>query len=301
MLALLLVAQLLRPTEVLEHWTLRREAPLGEEVSARGRYTLGPGAGREGVRLVLPAAVQGGPRPTAVALRAGAALPVEAGPVGWQARWNPSDTEGTVRVEATVTRPASVTRGRPFALGWPRVRPEAAPTRRVVWVQRSWLEGTPPGWTCPEEPTEEVPCVSREGSPGPVLTRIGPVPSPPGSTALGALLGVLVGLWVLRPSRARPERALAAAGGATVGAATSLAVVGAGYVGWALALGTAVPAGAAVGVVALGSRAGRSVGVGALVAVPLLAVAGAGPWVTGGVALGAALGACALAWLRPTG
>jgi len=300
MLALVVVAQLLHPTEVLEHWTLLHVAPLHEEVSARGRYTVGPTAPPAGVRLRLPDAVQGGARPTAVGLGTETPLPVSAGPEGWEALWRAPPAPGALRVEATVRRPASLTRGRPFSLAWPRLVTATVPTRRVAWVRRTWLEATPQGWTCPDEPTTDVPCVTRDRAPGPVLTRVEAVPSPRGSAALGGLLGALVCLWVLRPSASRAERALAALGGATVGAATSLAVVGAGLVGWALALGLALPAGALVGVAALRSTGGRNVGVVALVLVPLLAVLGFGPRGAGGVAVVAAVAIVALAARGPT-
>jgi hypothetical protein len=294
MYGLVLLAQLLHPAEVLEHWTfLPTTAPLRETVSARGRYVLAaaptasPGSAPSTVRLRLPDAVQGYARPDAVALATGDTLSVTRGPDGWEARWLRRPDMDAVRIEATVTRHATVTRGRPFAVAWPRLAPARVPTRRVVWADRAWLEQgpSPVGWTCPNEPGTEVPCVSREAAPGPVVTRIDPVPSPRGSGVLAGLVCALAAWWVSRPAPNRAERMLSAAGGATVGAAVALALVGAGWMGWALGLGVAVSTGTVAGVGALASRATRAVGVGALVAVPLMAVMGAGPWATTVVAL----------------
>lgn len=291
---LVLLAQLLHPAEVLEHWTfLPATAPLREAVSARGRYALPPSPAPSAasapstVRLRLPDAVQGDVRPEAVALATGDTLTVTRGPDGWETRWLRRPDMDAVRIEATVTRHATVTRGRPFSVAWPRLTPARVPTRRVVWADRAWLEQgpSPVGWTCPNEPGTEVPCVSRDAAPGPVVTRIDPVPSPRGSGVLAGLVCALAAWWASRPAPNRAERMLAAAGGATVGAAVALAVVGAGWMGWALGLGVAVSTGTVSGVAALASRPTRAVGVGALVAVPLMAVMGAGPWATTAVAL----------------
>ena len=57
-------------------------------------------------------------------------------------------------------------------LRWPAVPANAAPARRIAVVPRAWLDARHEGWTCPDEPADDVPCVSRDARPGALVTRV---------------------------------------------------------------------------------------------------------------------------------
>lgn len=287
--ALAVALVLASPVEVFEEWALTANAPPAEVVTARALYRR-----RDGDAALLPAAMQGAHRPEAYALGHDTALPVTRGPRGWQCALPPGDRDA-VRLVARVARAAPAPRL--FTMSWPAAPATAVPTRRVAVVGRDWLEGAHPGWTCPEEPADEVPCVSSERAPGPLVTRAPPLPSPRGMTpaALGLVaLAFVAAAW---SPRGRAERALAAAGGAAVALAVCLALVGARTASWAGSAAAVVPVGALVGAVAPRGRWGRVAGAAALVAVPLMAIAGApATWVVAAaLALGAAVVGGALA------
>ena len=154
----------------------------------------------------------------------------------------------------------AIERPRAFRTAWPRFVDEGVASRNLVVLHRSLIEYVPDGWTCPQEPAEEVPCVSRAEHPEPLVRR------------LPAL-----------------ERFAGALGGATVGLSLALALVGASVLGWGPAVAVAVPVMTAVGALASASGIGRAIGGAALAAVPLMAVAGARvEWIAGLVALGSA-------------
>jgi len=262
-LALVLAA----PTEVFEEWSLTDTAPMAEVVTARALYRR-----RDGAAALLPESVRRGPRPTAYALGRSAALAVTWGPRGWQCALPPGDRD-TVRVVARATR--SPEAPRLFRLRWPAVTPAGAPTRRIAVVPRAWLDARHEGWTCPDEPAEDVPCVSRDAHPGALVTRVPPARSPPGSAFVACVLTALTLACVAgRPER-RAERVFAALGGVAVALSMCLALVGGRVTSWGAAATLALPLGVLLGAMAPATAVGRAVGAGGLVVVPLAAVLGA--------------------------
>jgi hypothetical protein len=226
---------------------------------------------REGSTALLPESLRGAPRPEVHAFGTTAALRVWWGPRGWQCAL-PAGDRDAVRLIARVSRTPALPRM--FHTRWPEVRPNVAPTRRVAIVPRDLIEGAPDGWTCPDEPDADVPCVSHERAPGAVVTRVASAPSPPGAWTLATLLTtaslVAVG-W--SPSR-RAERTVAALGGVAASLSVCLSLVGAHATSWGASAAWLLPLGALVGARAPSTRWGRAVGAAALVFVPLLAVAG---------------------------
>jgi len=262
-LALVLAA----PTEVFEEWSLTDTAPMAEVVTARALYRR-----RDGAFALLPESVRRGPMPAAYALGRSAPLAVTWGSRGWQCALPPGDRDA-VRVVARVTRRPEAPRL--FRLRWPAVAPAAAPARRIAVVPRAWLDARHEGWTCPDEPAEDVPCVSRDARPGALVTRVPPSPSPPGSAFVACVLTALaLAVAAGRPER-RTERVFAALGGVAVALSTCLALVGGRVSSWGVAATLALPLGALVGAAAPATSIGRAAGAAGLVAVPMAAVLGA--------------------------
>ena len=259
-------ADLARPTSVFTEWSLVEQAPRAEHLTARADYRR-----RDGVVALLPRVLQQGPRPSARVAGTGLLLQVFSRPEGWCVAL-PGGDRPELRVVAEVTR--SIERPRAFRTAWPRFVPEGVPSRQLVVLPRALLDGVPDGWTCPREPTEEVPCVTRSERPEPLVRRLPALRSPPWSRGLAAALTALALAAAYVPRADRLERCAGAAGGATVGLALALALVGAGVLGWGPAVAVTVPALTAVGALAAGSRIGRMVGGAALAVVPLVAVAG---------------------------
>ncbi len=262
--AAVLALTLARPAEVFEDWSLVETAPLREAVTVRALYLR-----RDGDAALLPPAVQGGAQPVAYALGQFAPLTVTRGAQGWQVDLPPGDRD-RVRVIARTVRPTEAPRL--FRLRWPRTTSGGTPTRRVATVPRAWLDGSPRGWTCPDEPEDDLPCVSSVASPSPLTLRASALPSPRGAVPVAwglTALALVLSAW--RPA-GRAERLLAAVGGAAAALSVALAVVGAHWASWGIAGAVLVPAGALAGAVAPGTRAGRLTGSVALLAVPLVAV-----------------------------
>jgi hypothetical protein len=255
------------PVEVFEEWSLADTAPLAEVVTSRVLYRR-----RDGADALLPESIRRGPRPTAYALGQSAPLAVRWGARGWQCAL-PAGERDTVRVVARVTRRPEAPKL--FRARWPAVTVNAAPTRRIAVVPRGWLDARHEGWTCPDEPEDDVPCVSHEPRPGALVTRVPPTPSAPGSALLASVLVALsLGGIAGRPER-RAERVFAALGGVAIALSTCLALVGARVTSWGTVAAFALPFGAIVGQWAPVTAVGRAAGAGALVVVPLAAVLGA--------------------------
>ncbi len=267
-----------RPSAVFTEWSLVDAAPRMEHVTARADY---PRLAAEWA--VLPRVVQRGPRPLAHLAGAADALPVLRRPEGWCVAL-PAGARTSVRVVSTVLRPLE--RPRLFRTRWPQVVSEGASSRQLAVVPRALLEGPVEGWTCPQEPADEVPCVTRLDHPGPLLRQLPALPSSRASGIAAVVATALAFTAALRRGERRLERFAGAAGGATVGFALALALVGASVVGWGVALAVAVPSGVALGVLAEASPQGRLAGALALAVLPLAAVTGS--------SFGALLGGAAL-------
>ena len=275
------LAGIARPTSVFTEWSLVERAPRAEHVTARADYRR-----RDGAVGLLPQVLQHGPRPSARVAGTGAVLPVTAHPAGWCVPLPPGDRP-ELRVVAEVTR--AIPRPRAFRTAWPRFVDEGVASRNLVVLHRSLIEYVPDGWTCPQEPAEEVPCVSRAEHPEPLVRRLPALPSSPWSRGVAAALSALALAVAFAPREGRLERFAGALGGATVGLSLALALVGASVLGWGPAVAVAVPVMTAVGALASASGIGRAIGGAALAAVPLMAVAGARvEWIAGLVALGSA-------------
>lgn len=263
LIALVLAA----PAEVFEEWALTPGAPLGEVVTARALYQRA-----DGDTALLPEALRTGPRPTVHALGLTRPLAVTWGARGWQCAL-PAGERSSVRLIARVSRAPAAPKM--FHTRWPAVTANAAPTRRVAIVPRDWLEGSPEGWTCPDEPDGDVPCVSHERAPGPVLLRVPAHPSRRGSVLLAfTLAGAALAASAWSPSR-RAERVVAALGGLAVALSVCLALVGAHAASWGASASLLVPVGVLTGALAPRAQASRVAGAASLVVVPLLAVIGA--------------------------
>jgi hypothetical protein len=265
----LLALTLAAPVEVFEEWALTDTTPMAEVVTARALYRR-----RDGDVALLPASLRRGPRPDAFALGQSAPLAVAWGPRGWQCALPPGDRDA-VRVIARVTRRPEAPRL--FRARWPAVPAAEAPTRRLAVVPRDWLDGRHAGWTCPDEPARDVPCVSRDPRPEALVTRVPPATSAPGSALLASTLTALTCALAAWPERRRAERVFAALGGLAVALSTALSLVGGRVSSWGVAAALCLPAGALVGALAPATAVGRAVGAGALVVVPAAAVLGASP------------------------
>jgi hypothetical protein len=288
------LAAIARPTAVFTEWSLVEQAPRAEHVTARADYRRA-----DGDVAALPRAVQRGARPSARTAGTGILLPVFARGGEWCVAMPPGDRPA-LRVVAEVTRP--IARPRAFRTAWPRFVAEGAPSRQLVVVPRALLDGVPDGWTCPQEPAREVPCVTRVERPEALVRRLPALPSPPWSRGLAASLTLLALAAAYARREGRLERFAGAAGGATVGLATALALVGASVLGWGPAVALAVPALTGAGALAARSGVGRAAGGAALAAVPLMAVAGVAVERVVAAALAGALAAVVgLAARRPTG
>lgn len=263
--ALLVPLVLASPVEVFEEYSLAQTLPLTEVVTVRAVYTR-----REGDTALLPATLTRASRPVVYALGDTHALSVTWGSRGWQCAL-PAGTSERVRLVARVSRALPLPTM--FHTAWPAVVPLSAPARRVVTVPRAWLDATPVGWTCPDEPDDEVPCVSHERAPGPVLSRLPSPPSPRGSVLLALTLTTLALAAVSASPRRRAERVVAALGGVAAGLAVCLALVGAYVSPWGPAASQVLPLAALVGSVAPRTRWGRIVGAASLVVLPVAAMA----------------------------
>lgn len=255
------------PTEVFEEWSLSPSTPLVEVVTVRALYHR-----REGSVALLPESLRGAPRPEVHAFGSASALAVTWGPRGWRCVLPPGDRE-TVRLVARVSRAPALPRL--FRARWPEIRANSAPTRRVAIAPREWIEGTPEGWTCPDEPDADVPCVSHERAPGPLSLRTAAPPSPRGSWPLAlTLTSAALAAVAWAPSR-RAERFVAALGGVAVAMSLCLSLVGAHASSWGAAAACLAPLGAVAGGLSPKTRAGRALGAASLVIIPTLAVLGA--------------------------
>jgi hypothetical protein len=258
---------LVTAVELVEEWSLVPAVPLREAVTVRAVYPRRPGAFG-----LLPDAVQGTALPTVHVFGHREVLHPVRAPEGWVVQL-PEGASPRVRLAAMVLRAAPAPRL--FRTRWPALRAQAIPARRVALVPRALLDDPHPGWTCPLEPPDEVPCVSTARAPGPLVTHV-PAARSGLRRSLLALLPLGLTLAALtRPTGARAERMLAAVGGAAVGLSVALAGVGAHLAPWHLALSLCLPVGALLGAVAPRHPVGRAVGTASLVAVPLLAVFGA--------------------------
>jgi hypothetical protein len=260
------LAAIARPTSVFTEWSLVEQSPRAEHVTARADYRRA-----DGPAAALPRVVQRGPRPSARTAGTGILLPVFVRGGEWCVTLPPGD-RAALRVVAEVTRP--IARPRAFRTAWPRFAEEGAPSRQLVVVPRALLDDVPAGWTCPQEPAAEVACVTRAARPEALVRRLPALPSPPWSRGLAAALTALALAAAYARREGRLERFAGAAGGATVGLATALALVGASVLGWGPAVALTVPAMTAAGALAARSGVGRAAGGAALAAVPLMAVAG---------------------------
>lgn len=270
-----------RPTAVFTEWSLVERAPRSEHVTARADYRR-----RDGSLALLPRVLQRSPRPSARVAGTGQLLRVSSCGGLWCVELPPGERP-ELRVVAQVTR--AIERPRAFRTAWPRFVDEGVASRNLVVLHRSLIEYVPDGWTCPQEPAEEVPCVTRAERPEPLVRRLPALPSSPWSRGLAAALTALALAAAYVPRQGRLERFAGALGGATVGLALALALAGASVLGWGPAVAAAVPVMTAVGALASASGPGRAIGGAALAAVPLMAVAGARvEWIAGLVALGSA-------------
>ncbi len=261
----LLPLVLAAPVEVFEEYSLAQTQPLTEVVTVRAVYSR-----RDGDTALLPATLTRASRPVVYALGDAHALAVTWSPRGWQCAL-PAGSAERVRLVARVSR--AIPLPTMFHTAWPAVVPLSAPARRVVTVPRAWLDATPVGWTCPDEPDDEVPCVSHERAPGPVLSRLPSPPSPRGSALLSVALTALALTVVAWSPRRRAERVVAALGGIAVGLAVCLALVGAYVSSWGTAASQVLPLAALLGSVAPRTRYGRIVGAASLVVLPVAAMA----------------------------
>lgn len=267
---------MLRATAILEERTLVDAAPLRELIVVRARYA--PGELRD---AALPEALPATPRPEVRDASSGARLPLRREGARWVVTLPPI-AHGEARVIARVERPAPTPRA--FALRWP---PPGDPSaRRVVTLPRAWSADEPDGWSCPGLDPDERTCVSRGASTA-FRVRVPASPSPRGAWALALPLATASLLAAPRLGRDRIESLLAAVGGAGVGVAAALSLVGSRATSWAVALALCVPLGALLGAVATRARSSRALGSLALAAIPLAVALGASP--------AAVLGACALA------
>ncbi len=282
-LAAMVFLALAFPLELFDEYSLLPTAPLTERVTARARYR------REGDgTALLPRCLQGPQRPSVRVFGSAQALQPRWTRDGWTVLLPsvpsvplvPSDS---VRVLGWVERP--VDPPRLFRAEWPRVREESIPTRRVAIAPRALLGGVPRAWTCPSEAPDEVPCVTRERAPPPLLHTLSPPPSPRGTVGLALALVSLAFAAVSWSERGRIERSLGAAGGAAIALAVALSMVGACAKSWGPALALTLPWGVLVGAFAVRSSAGRSAGGIGLMVVPLLAVTGRSVDVVVGAAL----------------
>lgn len=279
-----------RPTAVFTEWTLVDRAPRVEHVIARADYRRADGA-----IALLPRVLRRGSRPTAHVAGTGARLEVVARPEGWCVALPPGDRP-ELRVVASITRP--IARPRAFRTTWPRFVAEGVPTRQLVLLPRSFDGRIPDGWTCPREPIDETPCVTRLARPSPFLLQLPALPSPPFTRPLATAVIALALALAWGRAAGRLERFACAAAGATVGFALSLALVGASVTGWGPALCWAVPVLVGVGVLAGRAPIGRVAGSIGLAVVPMAAVTRAPvEWVVG---LTAVLAAAVLAAQRST-
>lgn len=265
--AVVLALTLAAPTEVFEEWNLSDTAPLVEVLTARAVYHR-----VEGDTALLPESVRHGPRPTVYAFGHTTSLRARYGARGWEVAL-PAGDRPTVRLLARVSR--SPEAPRMFRLRWPRPVAGAVPTRRLAVVSRAWLDGRNDAWTCPEEPEDDVPCVSHEHLPGALVTRVPAATSPRGSLLAAWVLSAIALSLVGVSPRHRGERVFAALGGVAVALSLSLSLVGARACAWGAAGLWTVPAGALLGAVAPRTRWSRLAGTAALVLVPLLAIVGA--------------------------
>lgn len=260
---------LAQPTSVFTEWTLLDRAPRVEHVTTRADYRRA-----DGPVALLPRVLRRGPRPTARVAGTGAPLTVVARPEGWCVALPPGERPD-LRVVATAVRP--IERPRAFRATWPRFVAEGVPSRQLVLLPR-WYDGhVGRDWSCPREALDETPCVTRVEHPSALVTHVPPLPSPPLTRPLAALLAALaIGAAVAFPPGGRRLEGFAgAAGGATVGLALALALVGASVVGWGPALCWTVAPLVGLGVLASTTAWGRVAASLALAVVPLAAVLGA--------------------------
>ncbi|MBL8602089.1 MAG: hypothetical protein JNK72_09200 [Myxococcales bacterium] len=282
LLASMLLAQLLAPTEVIEVWSLGLPAPrapetvslpLRERVVVRARYDGAPGAW-----VALPFALSAQRTPSVFLLGRAAPLTLRREGRGWAARL-PDALPTVVRVVGVTEGPVPGLRG--FRVAWPRVSPSATPTRRVAELPAAWLDAAPTDWSCPDTPAATVQCVSLRRAPAPLITRIAPVPGAPLAWALFAALAACVAAALAAMTRRAPIARATAAGGATVGAALALSWVGAGLCTWPVALAFTLLPGALVGASLPRHPLTRLGATGLLALWPLAAVSGVAPlWLT---------------------
>lgn len=271
-----LVLGLVRAVAAFEEWSLVDAAPLREVVVVRAHYA--PSEDRE---ALLPATLTADALPAVTDASTGRPLPVRRAGPAWAVTL--PARAGTLRVIARIERPAISPRA--FALRWP---PPGDPgARRVATLPRAWSSDEPDGWTCPGLDPEERVCVSH-GAATSFRVRAPAAPSPRGAWSLALALIALSVAWAPRLGRDRVEARLAAVGGAAVGAAVALSLVGARALSWGVALALCAPLGAALGAVATRRRGSRVLGSAALAALPLTVALGAGVDAVVALALGAA-------------
>jgi hypothetical protein len=260
------------PSDILEERELLLTSPPREAITARGVYRRADGSS-----VVLPDAVQPA-REAPEVFSPGTThdLTVHRGAHGWEATLPPSDRD-TVRVVARTS--LDVAGLRLFTTRWPVISASETtrarvPVRRVALVPRTALARAPGDWTCTDDGSDEIPCVSTVSVPEPLTLSFHAARSPRGAwpVALAAIVLVLTVLARTGSPARRSERAIGVLAGAVVGAAVALALVGALWTHWALALAVCVPALAALGAIATRTRAAITAAGLGLFSIPLLAV-----------------------------
>lgn len=257
------------PIDILEEHTLTLGTPPRDAVTVRGLYRRADGA-----HIVLPAAVQSArDAPEVFVPGVTAALTARREGAVWTADL-PAGAGETVRVVARTEVPLEGTRL--FTARWPTggAPVPRVPIRRVALVPRTALTRVPADWTCTDDGTAEIPCVSSVGAPEPLGLTVRAVPSRRFALPIALVFIVLaVALLVRIGERTRRrERLVGALAGSVAGSGVALALVGAAWTTWAVALGIAMPFGAAVGALATRRSASTTLaGIGLLV-LPLLSV-----------------------------
>ncbi|MEI8256279.1 MAG: hypothetical protein WCJ30_11465, partial [Deltaproteobacteria bacterium] len=218
---------------------------------------------------------------------------------GWEATL-PAGDRDTVRLVARATLP--VTGARLFTARWPIIPAhtagDPASIRRVCLVPRHALARAPADWTCEDDGTSEIPCVSTVSNPEPLTLSFRGAPSPRGAlpVVLAGVVLVVAALARFGPAARRFDRAVGAVAGTVAGAAIALAMVGALWTHWALALGACIPPLAALGAFATRTRRATSIAGLALLVLPLVSVIDGRPWRALGAAAVFAVGVVLTAW-----
>ncbi len=265
------------PVDILEERALQLTTPPREAVTVRGVYRRADGEVAVLAAIVQPSRTA----PEVFAVGVTRDLSAHRGAHGWEAML-PAGDHDTVRVVARTTLP--VTGARLFTARWPIVSAQtgsaSAPVRRVCLVPRSALSRVPADWTCEDDGTSEIPCVSTVRNPEPLTLTFRGATSPRGAlpAVLAGCVLVVAALVRFGPVARRFERAVGAVAGSVTGAAIALAMVGALWTHWALALAMCIPPLATLGAFATRTRVSTAIAGLALFALPLIAILDGRPW-----------------------